>query len=281
MLNKRKIYYWFPPTIRFIVRRIYYLPIDLLNIITKKNDKLTPAKGKIFVGNGDFKQIGEQLLNILIKQGGLMPHHRVLDVGCGIGRLAVPLTTYLTDKGSYEGFDIVKSGIDWCNKKIKKKFPNFNFTHINLKNDLYNLKVENEAKYFKFPYNEREFDVVFLFSVFTHMMPDDVDNYLAQINRVLKDDGTCVATFFIMNDESYNLMKKYDGLDFKYETETCFLFDENVKEANVAYKEKILFNMIEKNNLKIESLYKGFWPGREIEKCINYQDLLILKKQQV
>jgi len=278
ILNKRKIYYFFPPSIRFLIRRILYLPIDLLNLLTGKNDKMTPPKGRIFIGSGDFKQQGQRLLKVLIDKGGLMPYHRVLDIGCGIGRLAVPLTMYLNKKGSYEGFDIVKSGIDWCKEKVGKKSPNFKFYHIDLKNDLYNLKTSNEAKNFIFPYKDSEFDMVFLFSVFSHMIPADVDNYLYQIHRVLKYDGICVATFFILNEENQTLMQQNDGLQFKHERETYYLLDNNVKEANVAYKEKFLLQMIEKNNLKVERLYNGFWTGRPKNDCVDFQDTLVLKK---
>lgn len=278
ILNKRKIYYFFPPSIRFLIRRIFYIPIDLLNLLTGKNDRMTPPKGKIFIGSGDFKQQGQRLLKVLIDKGGLMPYHRVLDIGCGIGRLAVPLTKYLNEKGSYEGFDIVKSGIDWCKKRVGKSFPNFKFHHINLKNDLYNLKTSNEAKNYIFPYNDCEFDMVFLFSVFSHMIPTDVDNYLYQIHRVLKDGGVCVTTFFILNEESHTLMRQNDGLQFNHERETYYLLDNNVKEANVAYKEKFLLHMIEKNNLKVERLYYGFWSGRSKNNCIDFQDTLILRK---
>lgn len=277
-MNKRTIYYFFPPSIRFLLRRLFYLPVDLKNWITGKDDKLTPPKGKIFIGSGDFKLQGQRLLNLLINQGELMPHNRVLDVGCGIGRLAVPLTKYLHDEGSYEGFDIVKSGIDWCNSRINKTFPNFKFIHINLKNDLYNLKTSNEAKNFVFPYNECDFDLVFLFSVFSHMIPADVDNYLKQIHRVLKDGAICIATFFILNEESQVLMKENDGLQFKHDMETYALLDKNVKEANVAYKEKFLFQMIENNNLKIERVNYGYWSGRSKDDCVDFQDTLVLRK---
>lgn len=37
----------------------------------------------------------------LIEIGGLKPHDRVLDIGCGIGHVAIRLTNYLKDNGSY------------------------------------------------------------------------------------------------------------------------------------------------------------------------------------
>lgn len=50
---------------------------------------------------------GEQFLQYFIELGGLKPSDRVLDVGCGIGRLAIPLTQYLDARGGYAGLDIV------------------------------------------------------------------------------------------------------------------------------------------------------------------------------
>jgi SAM-dependent methyltransferase len=275
---QRKIYYALSPKLRRVARKIYFFPSDIFDRITGKKDKLIPPKGSIFIGRGDFKSQGERLLKELIQYGNLQPHHRVLDVGCGIGRLAIPLTKYLNEKGSYEGFDIVKSAINWCQKNISAKHPNFRFVHIDLKNDLYNLRTENEAKNFIFPYKDNEFDLVFLFSVFSHMLPDDVDNYLKQIHRVLKKDGICLATFFILNNESTNYMEKSKGLKFKYDKGNYVLHDKKVKEANVAYYEDFLKNLFKKNTLKIETIHYGNWSGRPNENRTNFQDNVILKK---
>ena len=69
------------PSLRRVVRRIYYLPIDIFESVTGKRDAITPPRGKIFIGSGDFLMQGERLLDILTQHGGLMPSHRVLDVG--------------------------------------------------------------------------------------------------------------------------------------------------------------------------------------------------------
>ncbi|MCC6818924.1 MAG: class I SAM-dependent methyltransferase, partial [Bacteroidia bacterium] len=96
---KRGIYYSLSPKLRRIARRLYYYPIDIIEGITGKRDAITPPKGKIFIGPGDFKYLGNKLKNDFIKYGGLQPHHHVLDIGCGIGRIAIPLTEYLSSAG--------------------------------------------------------------------------------------------------------------------------------------------------------------------------------------
>lgn len=49
-----------------------------------RRDPLTPPKGRVFFGSGDFNQVGEEYFRYFVQLGGLEPHERVLDVGCGI-----------------------------------------------------------------------------------------------------------------------------------------------------------------------------------------------------
>lgn len=201
-----------------------------------------------------------------------------MDVGCGIGRLAVPLTRYLSPQGTYEGFDIVKKGIDWCQQKITAPFPNFHFLYIDLKNDLYNLNTEAEAGNFTFPYPENHFESVVLTSVFTHMMPEDVQNYLTQISRVMKKEGRCLATFFLLNPEVSRLMQE-DKIPFQFPHSFggYSLMDKKVKEANVAFEETFLFAMLEKSGLQAESVHRGRWSNGKAP--LDFQDVVIIKRK--
>jgi ubiquinone/menaquinone biosynthesis C-methylase UbiE len=275
----RKLYYLIPPELRFITRRLYYLPTDLLSKLLKKRDDLTPPKGLVFVGPGDFKEIGTDLVQQIHTVCEIRPDDKILDVGCGIGRIAVPLTRILSEDGEYQGFDIVKRGIDWCNKNIHKKYPNFYFTHIDLKNDLYNLTTKNAAKDYTFPYQDKYFDLIILTSVFTHMMPDDIDNYLKEIHRVLKDNGTCFITFFLLNKEIKVSIKKRNYFHFPHIYTHYRLLDKNVKEANIAYEEDYLMNtLFPKNHLRVNQIRYGWWSGKDRNKCMGYQDVIVLSK---
>jgi ubiquinone/menaquinone biosynthesis C-methylase UbiE len=275
----RSAYYALPPVVRRVSRRVWYLPVDLMEFATGARDSMVPPKGKIFIGSGDFVKAGESIKDQLVELGGLQPNHRVLDVGCGMGRVAVPLTQYLGEKGSYEGFDIVKSAIKWCSQKIQSQHPNFGFTHIDLKNDLYNLKTDREAKDFVFPYADNEFDLVFLTSVFTHMVLADVENYLEQIHRVLKPGGKCFATFFLMNEEAAYLMKSSGKFMFSTALDHHYLFHAKVKEANVAYEEMHLVEeMIGSRGFAMDQIQYGFWPGRPKTELGNFQDICIFRK---
>jgi len=49
-----------------------------------------------FIGDGDFEQAGQVFKNYFIELADLRPSDKVLDVGCEIGRMAIPLTSYLS-----------------------------------------------------------------------------------------------------------------------------------------------------------------------------------------
>jgi ubiquinone/menaquinone biosynthesis C-methylase UbiE len=76
-------------------------------------------------GDGAFEEIGNRFLDHFIKYGKLKRTDAVLDVGCGSGRMALPLTKYLADSARYEGFDIDKNCIQWCQENITTRYPNF------------------------------------------------------------------------------------------------------------------------------------------------------------
>ena len=54
-----------------------------------------------FVGTPDFAEIGQEFLRHFIEPGGLLPSHRVLDVGCGIGRMAREKQDFAADYALY------------------------------------------------------------------------------------------------------------------------------------------------------------------------------------
>jgi len=193
-----------PRSIRSIMWKTYWFPEDFVNSLLGRKDELIPPKGLVFIGCGDFKKTGEEFFHYFIEFGELKPNEKVLDVGCGNGRMAVPLIGYIKGEGLYEGFDIVVEGINWCKKSITSKYPHFHFQVADLYNKEYNPKGKYKASEYKFLYENDSFDFVFLTSVFTHMLPQDMENYFSEIARILKRNGRCLMTFFLLNEESVN-----------------------------------------------------------------------------
>lgn len=269
----RKVYYSLSPPMRMLARRVVYFPIDLVRSFVK-SESIAPPKGLVYTGSGDFKAVGEKYLAYFIQFAGLSPHHSVLDIGCGIGRMALPLTQYLDKDGSYDGFDVVKQGIEWCQKNIGTKYPNFRFLRVPLKNDLY-TSDGRDATSFEFPYPDDFYDLVIAISVFTHMIHAEVENYLSQSRKVLHTRGYLFTTFFILDETSRKAMKERQ-FRFDHASAGCYLMDARVRSANVAYDEAELMRMIERHKFDLIHRIHGNWSGRT-DASGEFQDILVLK----
>jgi SAM-dependent methyltransferase len=252
---------------------------DGLALATGRADRLVQPKRLQFIGDGDFEQIGASFLRYFVELGGLAPDHRVLDVGCGVGRMAAPLTRFLSRKGSYDGFDIVPGAIRWCTRRISRRYPNFRFQLANVHNRFYHPQGQFRASEYAFPYGGGTFDFAFATSVFTHMLPEDMGNYLSEIARVLKSGGTCLITYFLMNEQSKQLLQLGQStVDFPYQADGYHVSDETRPEALVSYDEVAIRDAYEERGLSIvEPIHYGSWCARP--RYLSFQDIVVARKQ--
>jgi len=223
----------------------------------------------------EFKQNGDEFLRLYVSLCGLQPDERMLDIGSGIGRKTLPLVTYLSERGTYDGLEIVKSGVDWCTKKYTSKHANFKFQLIDIYNDLYNPEGKYNAAEYRFPFADEQFDFAVLNSVFTHMLPQEVENYLSEIARVLRKGGRCLISFFVLNQESLRLIKESKStIDLRYEFGPARCVSNEKPELAIGYDEDYVIRVYEKSGLKIRSpIAYGSWCGRE--NFYSYQDQVV------
>lgn len=275
----RSFYYKLPPILRRRARRIAFLPLDLWSWLSGKKLRNVPPRGKIFVGSGDFIVRGNEHLQYLVRYANLLPMNNVLDIGCGIGRTAIALTKYMDPLSRYEGFDVVQEGVDWCKRNISSNFNNFHFTHTELINDLYSLSGQ-PATSLRFPYADNTFDVVFLFSVFTHMGKAEVQHYLHEIHRVLKPDGRCLGTYFLYTPNIEGYIGTGNGaFSFPVKGDGFRLMDGRVTAANIAFEENALRNMADKAGLHWLRHINGYWKDLSFkQEGHDFQDIVILRK---
>lgn len=245
---------------------------------------LPPRELQDLVGGGGadvYKATGNEFLDYLIDLCGLQPGDAVLDVGCGSGRMALPLTGYLNrPKGRYAGFDVSREAIAWCTENISASHPNFDFTVVDVQNGTYNPKGKYKSSDFRFPYPDGSFDMVLLASVFTHMLPSDVKHYLHEIARVLKPGGRSLITFFLLNKESLALIKEGKAsFNFEHEMPGYRMTDVENPEAAIAYPEDFVRYLYGECGLEFrEPLRYGTWCGRT--NGMSGQDVVIAVKPQ-
>lgn len=219
-----------------------------------------------------YVALGDSLLAFLVQYAGLEPHHRVLDVGCGVGLAARPLARFLTAAGSYDGFDVMRKPVEWCAAQYRA-FPNFRFRHADVYNEHYNPGGRVAAREYVFPYPDDRFDLVILTSVFTHLLPRDVRNYLRELARVMKRGARSFVTYFLLNAESNawldGWLKEHPGehdrgilggagFRWRYD-ESCRVYDRDVPETAVAYEESWIRGLYEEHGLTIAMVQYGQW----------------------
>jgi SAM-dependent methyltransferase len=137
---------------------------------------------KLAVG-GEFEGVGIIERETLI-HFGLKRDDYLIDVGCGSGRLARPLSEYLT--GKYLGIDVVPELVRYARTLVRR--PDWRFA---------------VAEGLSIPEEDGKADMVCFFSVFTHLLHEESYTYLSEAKRVLKPGGKVVFSFLDFGSPSH------------------------------------------------------------------------------
>lgn len=195
---------------------------------------------------------------------GLKSSDRVLDVGSGIGNLALALAPDLT--GSYDGLEIHPDAVLWCTSAIGSRHPTIRFHHADIFSSAYNPRGRLTASTYRFPFGDGSFDFVYLGSVFTHMLPADAAHYLTEIARVLVPGGTCAASFFLLNDDrrvDVEAGRSFMAFPARDDSGHARLHDRARPEAAVAIDERFVLEAYARAGLTIDRIRRGdWWNGR-------------------
>ncbi len=240
---------------------------DAADAMLGRRDQLTPPRRlRGFVGDSDFQETGEELVGRLHQLAGLTASDRVLDVGCGIGRIARVLVPELRPPGSYDGFDVVAEAIAWCQERYRETAVPFRFAHADIQNTVYNPSGTGSASRYRFPYADASFDLVVATSVFTHLLGDAADRYLAEVARVLVSGGRLFATWLLLAPG------RSVGVPL-HEAGAARVFDPAAPEAAAAYDEGWVRERLTTHGLALrEPIHWGTWAGGA---GISYQDLIV------
>jgi SAM-dependent methyltransferase len=225
-----------------------------------------------------FIAMGDEIFRSLVGPLKLEPHHAFLDIGCGCGKVTRPLAHYLTPPGRYDGIDITAPLIEWC-RHTYREYGNFHFHHADVYSKRYNREGGRPASEYRFPLADGTRDMVFLSSVFTHMVPRDVDHYLSEIARVMKRGAVCLATYFLLDAESR--ANNAAGVTtptfaFGFGSDGCLIEVEDVPESAIAYDEGFIAGLYAKHGLAIRGLQHGEWGRSRF--IPNWQDEIVAVK---
>lgn len=256
---------------------------DVADLILGRRQPMIPPRHLMYDGPQDpaiFAENGREFFGYYQEICQLQPHEAVVEIGSGMGRKAIPLTSYLNQEGSYLGFEINSAGVEWCQKEITARHPNFRFEHIDVYNGRYNPSGTHYPSDYSFPAADESADFIVLASVFTHMFYADVSRYLSEISRLLNQStGRCLISYFILNDETKSHIDAGEsGLTFSFAQDGCYIERQSQPEDAVAYAEEDLSELYHQHGLKIVEIYRGSWCGRS--EFLSYQDLILAEKSR-
>ena len=194
------------------------------------------------IGGKEFIQVGRAIANLLKVHAALAPKSKTLEIGCGCGRNAFALADFLRD-GTYTGMDIERVALEGAKKNEWLRKKRFSFDLLDVRNDAYNPEGRYAASDYVLPYPDRSFDVVFMVSVFTHMLSDEVNNYARQIARVLKPGGRCLFTAFLLEGRAQS--------EFPFHAQQHSYANESIPGIAVAYRLDYLASIFRANGMRI------------------------------
>jgi SAM-dependent methyltransferase len=233
------------------------------------------------VGGGDFARAGRENLALLIEHAGLERDSRVLDIGCGTGRMAAPLAAWLNRGAGYVGFDVSESAISTCRRTVGSGRRDFQFVHADIRNREYRSGGSIAETSFRFPVEDASVDLAFATSVFSHMTLESITHYLAETRRVLKPGGRFMFTAYALTPERIAAIGQGQGhLAFRPWRDDAMVIDPKSPERAIAHPLPSLVEAIRQGGFELpgEVLFGSWLPPTRYG---GGQDLFIACKQAI
>lgn len=119
----------------------------------------------------------------------------ILDFGCG-----VKLTQGLYERDSpqrrYVGLDVYRQMIEYLQECLQDD-PKYSYATVNFQNTMYNREGVRMTADSVLPIDDQHFDIITMFSVITHMEPEDARAILQILRRYAGSDTLLLFSTFI------------------------------------------------------------------------------------
>lgn len=174
------------------------------------------------VSAAGHEHTGQVLIDLATQSVGLdsLVDTEVLDVGCGV-RFTQALINRNIPIKSYTGLEVYKPIVDFLREQVQPYDERFRYFCWNARNELYNPGGVDLASQMALPFADK-FDLIWLFSVFTHLDPSDSRALLVLLRQHVRNSGKLFFSAFIDDEldgfedrvEDQPLLMAYYGRDF-------------------------------------------------------------------
>jgi SAM-dependent methyltransferase len=132
---------------------------------------------------------------------------------------------------------VIEFAIRWCRKELGSRHPHFRFVHADVYNKHYNRRGNISPTQYSFPLSPGSITFCLATSVFTHLLPETTERYVAEIARVLHQGGRFLSSWFLLNETTESCVAEGKAqFDFKYRFANHARVSVSAPEAAVAYR---------------------------------------------
>ncbi len=157
------------------------------------------------VKKAGYENSGEKIMELVKQRLGWETYadKDILDVGCG-SRFTLTLINRQIPIKSYTGIEINKEIIDFFKREVEAEDARFHYAHWNVHNDMYNPDGIPMTQFVDLPVSGT-YDLIWLFSVFTHLNPDDALALLKLMRKKIRPQGKLFFT-----SHTNNVIKSFE-----------------------------------------------------------------------
>ena len=212
---------------------------------------------------------------------------KIVDFGCGFGKLAPVSTFFTAPDGHYLGIDIRQECVDFCSHHYAE-LPRVAFHRSTDYNAMYSetrsAELEQSAVEHDWPVASGSVDLVLSVSVFTHLQERQALHYIRAVHRILKPGALAMLTFHIVEEprklprfssaDKPQLSKLFDFSTALPPSGNFFTSSPSTPEDAIAVNDAGLHLLID-GRFELVSLIRGSTTGGDDP---FFQDIAILKK---
>lgn len=250
-------------------------------------DEIRRSEMNDWVGGADPEAVGEACRGILDRYLAINANSRVLDFGCGVGRVLLSLLKHKPEVSQVTGFDIMPQVIKFCDAHIASAFPRTKFELLQGSNDHYNQFIAaagaSPAKSHALVQTEyaAAFTEIYAFSVFTHVEMADFRALLLLLSKLLVPGGSLLFTAFLLTPYSRHAIRQ--GTTMFPLAGAVTEAQENVLIGNtadrlgfIAFDLMLMQQMVFEAGLIITHVEHGSWADAQFSASL--QDVIVCRR---
>ncbi|MGH1541883.1 MAG: hypothetical protein ACRBHB_15765 [Arenicella sp.] len=147
------------------------------------------------------EETGQFLIDLATEAVGIttLADSNILDVGCGV-RFTQTIINRSVNVRSYTGIEVSPYIVNFLKDSVEKFDERFHFTYWNVYHELYNSEGSNTMQELNQLPVKGSYNLIWLFSVFTHLNEADANSMLRLLRHHATQDGKLFFSAFIDPD---------------------------------------------------------------------------------